>query len=368
MTFIYEKLIKPILFKADPERVHNAFVIYGKIAGAVPPIRWILSALYNYHNPALIQRVANIRFENPVGLAAGFDKECQLMKVLPSIGFGYEEVGSITARPYDGNPRPRLARLPKDKSIIVNYGLKNKGAKRLKKRIYGKRFKMVVGVSVAKTNMKFKDDKEKLDDWVKGIRTLKDCGDYLTLNVSCPNTYDTTNYCEPRLLEKLLFRIDNEKLQFKKPVFLKLTADLTDAQADAIIKACTPRKWVTGFILTNLVKDKTKLSLKSPKESYEKYKGGLSGKVVQPRALKLVRTFRKLGGGRFILIGCGGIFSAEDAYEYIKAGASLVQLITGMIYRGPATIKDINKGLVRLLEQDGYTKISEAIGRSKLLV
>ncbi len=363
MSFLYERLAKPILFRFDPERIHDLFIWKGSVIGAIPPARWLLAAVYRYRNPALAQTVAGIRFENPVGLAAGFDKDCRLMHVLPSVGFGFEEVGSITAEAYGGNPRPRLVRLPADQSIIVYYGLKNKGANALRQRIIGKRFGIPVGVSVAKTNKRFKSDKEKLDDWVKGITTLKDCGDYLTINLSCPNTYDAANYCDPRLLEKLLFRIDNEKLRFTKPVFLKLTADLTDAQADAIIEACTPRKWVTGFILSNLVKDRASVKLKSPAAKYEKHSGGLSGKVVQPKALRLVKLFREKAGNRFVLIGCGGIFTAEDAYAYLKNGASLVQLVTGMIYRGPGTIKEINKGLVRLLEKDGYTNVADAIGK-----
>lgn len=362
MTLLYERLLKPLLFTQDPERVHDAFTFCGQVAGALPPCRGGLSLLYTYRHPALRQTVAGIRFENPVGLAAGFDKECRLMKVLPSVGFGFAEVGSITAEPYGGNPGPRLVRLPADRSLIVYYGLKNKGAEALRERLVGKRFRFPIGVSVAKTNKRFKTEKEKLDDWLKGITLLKDVGDYLTINVSCPNTYDPNNYCDPRLLEKLLFRIENEKISFGKPVFLKVTADVTEKQAEEIIRIATPRKWITGFVLSNLVKDRSTVKLQSPRELHEQRKGGLSGKVQQPKALTLVRHFRKRTGDRFVLIGCGGIFTAEDAYAYIKAGASLVQLITGMIYRGPGTIKEINKGLVKLLKKDGYGNISDAIG------
>jgi dihydroorotate dehydrogenase len=362
MTFLYEKLLKPILFSQDPEKVHDAFTFWGHLFGTIPPARWKLALFYRYRHPALRQTVAGIRFENPVGLAAGFDKDCRLMDVLPSVGFGYEEVGSITAEPYAGNPKPRLVRLPADKSIIVYYGLKNKGAKAVRPLLLNKRFRFPVGVSVAKTNREFTGDKEKLDDWIKGISLMKDAGDYLTINVSCPNTYDPNNYCDPKLLEKLLFRIDNEKLAFGKPIFLKITADLSENQADEIIRIAAPRKWITGFVVSNLVKDRATVKLKSPRELHEHHKGGLSGKVQQPKALALVRHFRKRAGDRFVLIGCGGIFTAEDAYAYIKAGANLVQLITGMIYKGPGVIKEINKGLVRLLEKDGYTNISQAVG------
>jgi len=364
MTFLYERLAKPILFKFDPELIHDLFVWKGAVAGHIPPARWLLAAIYRYRNPALEQTIEGITFKNPVGLAAGFDKECRLMQSLPSMGFGYEEVGSITAEPYGGNPGPRLVRLPADKSIIVYYGLKNKGAAVLRKKLLGKRFAYPIGVSVAKTNKELKTEKQKLDDWISGIRQLKDCGDYLTINVSCPNTYDPTNFNDPKLLAKLLARIEKEKISFDKPVFLKLTADLSFAQVDKILAVCAKHQFIKGFVLSNLVKDRTKVALKSPKELHERHKGGLSGKVQQPKALELVKYVRKKTGTKYVLIGCGGIFTAEDAYAYITNGANLVQLITGMIYRGPGTIKEINKGLVKLLKADGYTNISQAVGKN----
>lgn len=364
MTLLYEYFAKPALFHFDPESVHDRFTRFGSALGKSFTARKIISAIYNYQNPILRQTIAGITFENPIGLAAGFDKECYLMEILPSIGFGYEEVGSITAEACAGNPRPRLARLPKDQSIIVYYGLKNQGAVEAGRKLSGKKFDIPVGVSIAKTNKAFRDDGEKLDDWIKGIKALKDMGSYCTINISCPNTSDLANFCDPKLLEKLIQRIEEEKVEFKKPVFFKLTADLSEKQADEIIRLCYPKPWITGFVLSNLIKDRSKLRLKSPKEEHELYKGGLSGRVVQEFSLNLVRNFRKKSGDRFVIIGCGGIFTTEDAYEYIKAGANLLQLITGMIYQGPGTIKQINKGLAKLIAKDGYSGISEAVGKT----
>jgi len=277
------------------------------------------------------------------------------------VGFGFEEVGSITALSYAGNPKPRLTRLPADNSIIVYYGLKNDGATAARERLKGV-WRIPIGVSVAKTNREHKSVEEKIDDWIAGIRTLKDAGAYLTMNVSCPNTYDPVNFCDPKLLWKLLHRIEQEHITFHKPVFLKITADLSTEQVDRIIELCRPRAWITGFVLTNLVKYRTTVTIKSPKETHEHVKGGLSGKLVMPKALALVRHVYMKAGDRFVLIGCGGIFTPEDAYAYIRNGASLLQLITGMIYGGPGTIKRINKGLVRLLRRDGFKNISEAVG------
>ncbi len=357
MTFIYEKLLKPVFFLQEPEAIHDRMVRLGRILGAIPPARWTISLLYGYKNEKLRQTIAGIPFDNPVGLAAGFDKDCKLMKIMPSVGFGYAEVGSVTAEPYAGNPPPRAYRLVKDESLVVNYGLKNQGALTAKQRL-AKRFRFPIGVSVAKTNKRFKNDEAKLKDWIKVITLMKDSGDYLTINLSCPNTWDTTNYCNPLRLKQLLVRIKKAKIVFRTPVFLKLNAELTPKQADAIIKLCKPEQWITGFVISNLVKDRAKLKLKSVEHGT--YKGGLSGSVVKKKALALVRHFKKKGGKRFVLIACGGVFTAKDAYEYITAGASLVQLVTGMIYKGPGVIKEINKGLVALLEKDKFKNISQA--------
>ncbi|HIH24075.1 TPA: quinone-dependent dihydroorotate dehydrogenase, partial [Candidatus Woesearchaeota archaeon] len=346
---LYEKAVRPLLFKFDPEFIHDATTTAGVFAGSNPVTRSILSGVYNYQHPMLSQKLHGITFRNPVGLSAGFDKDCRLMKVLPAVGFGFEEVGSITADAYVGNPGPRLVRLPKDQSLIVNYGLKNRGAdivrrKFLRKDGSRKHFAFPIGISVAKTNKEHKTRRAKVDDWVRGIKLMKDCGDYLTINVSCPNTYDPTNFGDPALFEQLMNSIKRAKLRFSKPVFIKLSADITPEQFDAIIAICDRHTFVKGFVLTNLVKDRSKLRLKSPKYLYAGHKGGLSGKVVYPYMRELLQHAYKTCGSRYTLIACGGIFTAEDAYACIKDGASLVQLITGMIYGGPATIKRINKG------------------------
>jgi dihydroorotate dehydrogenase len=364
---MYQKIVKPVLFKFDPEFVHDATALFGIALGSNPITRGLLSGIYRYEHPMLLQTIHGITFKNPVGLAAGFDKDCRLMKVLPAMGFGFEEVGSITAEPYSGNPEPRLVRLPKDQSIIVYYGLKNKGAKVVRKifltsRGERRRFAIPIGISVAKTNKHFASPRAKISDWVRGVRLMRACGDYLTINVSCPNTYDPQNFCDPDLLAALLVGIKHAWLTFDKPVFLKLSADITNEELDRIIATCDQHPFIKGFVLTNLVKDRTKLKLKSPKSLYEKLKGGLSGKVVTPFSRALVRHAYEIAGDRYTIIACGGIFTAEDAYEYIKDGASLVQLITGMVYGGPGTVKRINKGLVRLLKRDGYKSVVQAVG------
>ncbi len=346
MTFWYERLVKPFFFLQDPERAHERAVRLGQRLGEHRLARKLLAAIYAKRHPSLRRRVASLTFESPVGLAAGFDKECQLLNILPSLGFGFIEVGSITAKPYEGNPGPRLTRLPRDEGIIVYYGLKSSGARKLRRKLLGKRFPVPVGVSVAITNTRYATMREKLEDWALGVRLLKGCGDYLTINVSCPNIYEPLNWYEPANLQPLLARLDKELAGIKKPVLLKLPPDLPRRTADEIIRVTKRHSYVKGFILTNLVKDRSRLQLRSPRKLYEDRPGGISGRVVFPKALSLVKHFRQRCPG-MVIIGCGGVFSPVEAAAYLEAGADLVQLVTGLIYKGPGLVKELNEGLAR---------------------
>ncbi len=345
---LYARLVKPVLFRMDPEDAHERVLLVGRILGSNPATRGLVRAACACRDPMLVQRIRGVTFPTPVGLAAGFDKDAYLLRTLPAVGFGFAEIGSVTAEPYGGNPRPRLVRLPKDESIIVYYGLKSEGAAR-----------RLVDAFVAQT---------KIDDWIEGIEALKGCGDYLTINVSCPNTCDPHTFAEPALLKMLLARIAREARLPRKPVFLKLSADMPARALDRIVAICdratrgdgTPI--VSGFILTNLVKDRASVALRSDPSEYEGRKGGLSGRPVAKKALALTRHAYVRYGGRYVIVSCGGIFTAQDAYERIRNGASLVQLVTGMIYGGPFAVKRITKGLVALLKRDGFASVSEAVG------
>lgn len=316
--------------------------------------------LFCYENPMLVQKIHGIQFNNPLGLAAGFDKDANLMNILPSIGFGYEEIGSITAKPCSGNHKPRLWRLPQHKSIVVNYGLKNCGCQAIAKKLTGKKFAFPLGINIAKTNCQETAEPEKgIADYAEGFSTLQHFADYLTINISCPNAYGGQPFSNPDLLEKLLTPLDLIKTQ--KPVFIKLSPDLSAAEIDKIISICDQHS-IQGFIISNLVKNRDKTNI--PAEHFTRVgKGGLSGKVVQKFSDELISYVYKKTKGRYTIIGCGGIFTAEDAYEKIKRGASLLQLVTGIIYEGPSVVKRINKGLVQLLKRDGYSHISEAVGK-----
>jgi dihydroorotate dehydrogenase len=312
---------------------------------------------FDYKNPVLDQKISGIKFENPVGLAAGFDKNAWLIDILPFVGFGFMEVGSITGEKCRGNEKPRLWRLINSKALMVNYGLTNNGAEKISRRLKDKKFHFPVGINIAKTNNKATVQLKKgIADYVKTAETFKNIGDYMTINLSCPNSFGGQDFQKKSRLEKLLTEI--KKLKLKKPIFLKIAPDLSEKQLDEIINL-TKKYKLTGFICSNLTKNRN-----NPKITDENLpeQGSISGKPAEELANQQIEYIYKQTKGKFIIIGCGGIFSAKDAYKKIKLGASLVQLITGMIFEGPQLISEINQGLVKLLEQDGYKNISEAIG------
>jgi dihydroorotate dehydrogenase len=354
---IYTKVLKPLAFKRDPEEVHNKAIKLGNTLGKSFISRSLIKSIYSYSNKKLETTVAGIKFKNPVGLAAGFDKNGMLTDILPSIGFGFIEIGSITAKKCDGNPKPRLWRLPKDRSIAVYYGLCNDGVQTISKRLKNKKHKIPLAISIAKTNDPSIKGDDSVNDYNQGFTIMKDLADFIVINVSCPNTGDGCSFEDPKLLDKLLKRINNKD----ETIFLKVSSGLDKKYMDNIIKV-TDKYKITGFIIGNL--NKKRKNLKSDKREIEKTKGGFSGVPVQKQSNDLIKYTYKKTKGKYTIIGVGGIFSAEDAYDKIKNGASLVQLITGMIYERPGIIKKINKGLVRLLEKDGYNNISEAIGKN----
>ena len=361
---IYKNILRPIFFRQDPEKVHERMTSLGEFFGRFFLIRKLLSLFFNYKNEKLRVNIAGINFENPIGLAAGFDKNARLTDVLPCVGFGFEEVGSITGEPCAGNEKPRLFRLPKDKALAVNYGLCSKGAGVISKRLLNKKFRFPVGVSIARANNPdiVVDVEKGIKDYIKAYEYLKDIGDYLTINISCPNTPDDRAFSNSKNFDRLMKEFS--KLGINKPVFIKLKPDFSKKEVDEFIKISNKHNFITGFIISNLTKDKS--NLETSEEELERVKGGISGIPIKEKSNKILKYVYKKTKGKYVLIGCGGIFSAEDAYEKIKLGASLVQLITGMIYNGPGFIKEVNKGLVRLLERDGYSNICEAVGKGSM--
>ncbi len=359
---MYEYLLKPILFRLDPEDVHDFFVEVGHMLGNFHWGRWVVGFSCRYGHPSLRTEVLGMHFKNPIGLAAGFDKDVNLTSIMPSVGFGFMEVGAVTRYPYEGNEGLRLARLPKDQSLIVYYGLKNIGAEAVESKLRHQHFSFPVGLNIAKTNRADIKGEKSVEDYVETYRMLARRFAYVTLNVSCPNAQDGCMFQEPHLLDELLAAFAREKKYC--PIFLKLSNHLSNAEVDDILAVVKKYDFVDGLVIGNLSKRRHDLDLKSSPAELERIPaGGLSGLPVRELSTNLIRHIYQKTHGKYVIIGLGGVFTAEDAYEKIKAGASLVQIITGLIYGGPMAVKRINQGLVKLLQRDGYAHVSEAVGK-----
>ena len=340
---MYKHVLKPILFQFDPEDVHNFFTKSGMLLGSNLITRGLTDMLYNYHGKDISKTVNGLKFRTPFLLSAGFDYNGQLTRILPHIGLGGEEIGSVTARPCEGNPRPRLTRLPKSRSILVNKGLRNQGVdaiiQRLKRTPREKDF--VIGISIARTNdQKSCTTELGIEDYAYSFKRLNDenVGDYYTLNISCPNAYGGESFITPDLLNQLLGEICS--IFCKKPVYVKMPINIPWEQFDSLLKIIDI-KGLDGVIIGNLNKDYNSLDVRT--EAPEKYAGGLSGKPCQQLSTELIRKTRELYGMRFTIIGVGGVMSPEAAKEKFDAGADLIQLITGMIFEGPGLIRKLNK-------------------------
>lgn len=355
--FFYRWVCKPVFFRIDPENIHDFMASTGVFLGRFRITRFFTKMSFGYSNPALRQHILGMDFKNPIGLAAGFDKNAQLTRLMPAVGFGFEEVGSITGEPCEGNPKPRLWRLPQSKSLVVHYGLKNDGCVAISRRLAREKFVFPVGTSIAKTNSPDTCETQPgIDDYVKAFKHFTHIGAYFTINISCPNAFGGQPFTDPEKLERLLKAID--EIQTHKPIFLKFSPDITQKNLDEILDVAK-RHRVHGFICTNLTKNRDN---KKIRDKIVPEKGGISGKVVEDLANRMIAHIYKKTQGKYVIIGCGGVFTAQDAYKKIRLGASLIQMITGMIYQGPQAMSSINLGLVELLKRDGFSNISEAVG------
>jgi len=354
----YWWVLKPIFFRSDPEKVHDRMTSVGSFLSKYNLTKKLTSLIFGYSHLSLNQNILGINFKNPIGLSAGFDKNAILTDILPSVGFGFIEVGSITGEYCEGNPKPRLWRLKKSKSLVVYYGLKNDGCESIAKRLTNKKFSIPVGINIAKTNCKETIDTNKaIADYFKAYTAFTNIGNYVTINISCPNAFGGQPFTDSKRLDALIEKIMS--VPKTKPIFLKLSPDLSKQEIDEIINIAIKFK-IDGFICANLTKNRNNKNIID--ENIPEV-GGLSGKVVDSLSDELIRYIYKKTNGEFVIIGVGGVFRAEDAYRKIKAGASLIELITGMIFEGPQVISEINLGLVKLLKADGYKNISEAIGK-----
>lgn len=333
----------------DAEFVHIFFLKVGKLLASNILTKSLTSLLFNYQNPSLQQRILNLNFPNPVGLAAGFDKNAEIFPLMSDIGFGFAELGSITALPCKGNPGKRLKRLITQNSIWVNLGLNNKGAKETAKYLNRLNYSsnIPIGISIAKTNCALTASLDSgIKDYLDSLKILAHHADYLTINVSCPNAFGGQPFHTPDTFKMLISEIS--KLNITKPIFVKLSPDIPSLHLDKLIETSIRYK-ISGIICSNLTKETGK-------------SGGYSGKILEQKSNQMLAHIYKKAKGKLVLIGVGGIFTAQDAYKKIRLGANLVQLVTGMIYQGPQVISEINQGLAQFLKRDGFHNVREAVG------
>lgn len=363
------RLFRPLIFLMEPENAHYTLKKGGVLLGSNPFTRLLTGLLFDYGHKSLNTTVNGISYRNPIGLSAGFDKDGELTKIYPSLGFGLAELGSFTGEVCPGNPGRRLFRMVKSKSIVVWYGLNNFGAEKIATRLEGTKFgRLRVGINAAKSNITPNFElQESIRDYIKTMTLFKDIGDYYTINISCPNTQDGEPFVDADNLATLLKAV-NDKIRpiSNRPIYVKLAADLTFDEIDVIIDGCLKYK-MDGVVLTNLAKpDCNEEHIPEEYPSYDgrlpKGKGAMSGLPLQRISTSVIRHVYRKTRGELTIIGVGGIFSAKDAYEKITSGSNLLHLITTMIFDGPQNISEINRGLVKLLKEDGFTSIEQAVG------
>ncbi|GAB6933347.1 quinone-dependent dihydroorotate dehydrogenase [Calditerricola satsumensis] len=354
--------VKPLLFRLDPETAHEWTVRALAAAQRVPGALAALSRAFAVSDTRLSVRRWGLRFPNPVGLAAGFDKNAAVFPALAALGFGFVEVGTLTPRPQPGNPRPRLFRLPEDEAVINRMGFNNRGAEAAARSLARHARTVPIGVNIGKN--KDTPNEAAVDDYRRCLRALYAHGDYFVVNVSSPNTPGLRALQHAEALARLLEGVLDEARALAretgappKPILVKLAPDLDDGLMREIARAALDQG-VAGFVATNTTVDRS--GLNSRAHAHEA--GGLSGRPLEKRATEAVRLLYRATEGRVPIIGVGGVFDGAGAYAKIRAGASLVQVYTGLIYRGPAIARRINRELLALLQRDGLSSLEEAVG------
>ena len=336
-------LARPLLFTLDPERAHGLTLAALKAMPARGPVQ---------PGPLAVD-VAGVSFPNPIGMAAGFDKDGEVPDQLLALGFGFAEVGSITPLPQAGNPKPRLFRLTADRAVINRMGFNNGGADAARARLSARAIRPgVVGINIGAN----KDSTDRIADYATMTRIMAPLATYLAVNISSPNTPGLRALQDESALTELLDAVITARGEEGPPVFLKVAPDLEPADIDAIARIAIGRQ------LGALIVSNTTISRPSLQSHHAGEIGGLSGAPLRPLALQRIRDFRSATGGAMPLIGVGGIASAEDAWARIRAGASLVQLYSALVYEGPMLARRIAKGLERLMQRDGFTTIADAVG------
>lgn len=342
---MYRRFLRPLLFLFPPEFIHRMVSMFLINFFRIPFASAVTQKLYKVNNPALKRDLFGLRFPNPVGVAAGFDKHARLYNTLANFGFGFVEIGTVTPVGQNGNPQPRLFRLPKDKALINRMGFNNEGVEAFAKNLKKKHPKVIIGGNIGKNTAT--PNEKAIHDYCHCFEVLFDLVDYFVINVSCPNIKGLSGLQDKENMLELLKAI--QKINFskpaQKPVLLKISPDLNEPQLDDVLSIVQETK-IDGIVATNTSSQRT--GLVSDQAKIEKIgQGGLSGKPLQNKTINSIEYIHKKSRGRVPIIGVGGIFTPEDALKALEAGASLVQVYTGFIYEGPGIVNKINKHLIR---------------------
>ena len=337
---MYKSLVRKILFQFDPEKIHHFSFSMIKGMMKVPFIPGITKSIFKIEDPLLERKLFGLTFKNPVGLAAGFDKNALLFDEFSNYGFGFIEVGTVTPKPQPGNPKKRIFRLKADEALINRMGFNNDGVDVVVERLRHRKTDVIIGGNIGKN--KVTPNENAIDDYLICFEKLFEVVDYFVVNVSSPNTPNLRALQDKEPLTELLQTLQTENLKKEqpKPILLKIAPDLTDSQLMDIIDIINTTK-IAGVIATN-----TTISREGLQSEYKNETGGLSGKPVKDRSTEVIRFLAEKSGKSFPIIGVGGIHSADDAKEKLEAGADLIQLYTGFIYEGPGLVKKINKSLI----------------------
>lgn len=344
---MYKFFVKPLLFAMQPEKAHYFATKCLTIISKIPGGTWLMRALYEVRHKKLERNLFGLTFKNPVGLAAGFDKDARWFNELANLGFGFIEIGTLTPKAQVGNPKPRLFRITEDEGLINRMGFNNLGAEDAIQRLKNRKTNIIIGGNIGKNTATANVDA--LEDYLFNFNTLHNYVDYFVVNVSCPNVKDLTKLQDTPFLLNLLGELKkiNQTKSKPKPILLKIAPDLNNSQLDEVIEIVAQTK-IDGIIATNTTTSRE--GLKTDKNRIEEIaNGGLSGKALKKRSTEVIQYLATKSNKAFPIIGVGGIHSAEDAMEKLDAGADLVQIYTGFIYEGPGLIKAINKKIVNSL-------------------
>lgn len=359
MSGLYKKIIRPILFKLPTEAAHEIGIETLKFALGSSFAQDFASKRFAGAESFTDLKRFGLTFKNPLGVAAGFDKNGIVVNGLAALGFGFVEVGTVTFNPQKGNEKPRLFRLPEDKALINRLGFNNEGTPRVVERLKKIQPRCILGINIGKN--KDVPNEEAIENYLQSFDLAHQAADYIAVNVSSPNTPNLRELQQADSLENLLAALQKRNRELSaKPLLVKIAPDLSEAEIEAVTDICL-RKKLSGVIATNTTVSRENLKTSSIKVA-KIGAGGLSGKPLGKRSNEVIRQIYKYSKGKLPIIGVGGVFSAEDAFEKIASGACLIQAYTGFIYQGFSFAKEVNSGLARILKEKGFKDLDQAVG------